>query len=110
MSEFYKIFRDEELPNGRMMSWSKSGYRAENPNSVTYFNANVITLKDGKIWYGDLDLTKDADTLKRIAEQLGETIFVLKESDCRFGDELKPSTDLIKLAVWDTSQDIPFKN
>lgn len=104
-----QILREENLVTGRMLSYSKSEYRENNPNSVVYFNANIVTAKDGKIWYGDLDLTKDADALKRVSEKLGETLFVLKEMDCRFEDEGKDSSQLLSKAVWDTTQDIPFK-
>jgi hypothetical protein len=109
MLEKYKIFRDAELPNGRMMSYSKSSYREANPHSITYFNANIITITDGKVWFGDLDLTKDAEALKRVAAELGETLFVLKELDCRFDNEDIDHSELIKKAVWDTTQETPFK-
>jgi hypothetical protein len=109
MIEKYKILRNEGLPHGRMLCYSKSEYRDANPNSVIYFNANVLTVTDGKIWYGDLDLTNDAEALKRVADELGEPLFVLKELDCRFGDELKPITELIALAVWNTTLETPFQ-
>lgn len=107
--EKYKIFRDEELPNGRMLYYSKSEYKEANPNNVVYFNANIITITDGKVWFGDLDLNKDVDALKRVAEKIGETLFVLKEFDCRFEDEGKGSSELIKKALWNTSEETPTK-
>ncbi len=104
-----KIFRDNNLPEARMISLSKSEYRDSNPHSVCIFNANVITAKDGKIWYGDLDLTKDANALKAVSKELGVILYVLRESDARFENEDKGGVELIQKAVWDTTQDIPFK-
>lgn len=103
------FLKTEKLYNGRMISPSKSEYRERNPNSVVYYNANILTINDGKVWYGDLDLTKDGDALKRISDLLGETLYILKESDYRFENEDAPILESIKKAVWDTTQEIPFK-
>lgn len=105
----YQKLKNEGFQMGRMLSYSKSGYRESNPNSIAYFNANIVTVTDGKIWYGDLDLTKDGEALKRVAIELGEPIFILKELDCRFEDEGNPASDLIKKAVWNTTEQIPTK-
>ena len=42
--------------NGRMISGSKSGYSRTHKKNLAVFNANVCT-ENGKIWYGDLDVT-----------------------------------------------------
>ena len=94
---------------GRMISGSKSGYRRANPNSVCHFNANIVTINDGKVWYGDLDLTKDAEALKLVAKETNTIIYVLREADGRFGEEGKPSVELIKRAVWNTTEETPFE-
>lgn len=108
--EVKHVFRDNGMVMGRMISYSKSEYREKNPHSVCYFNANIFTLQEGKIWYGDLDLTKDGESLKRIAEEKGQTLFVLKEMDGRFENEgLLDFATIKKAAVWDTTQEIPFK-
>lgn len=107
--EITKLLSNEHLSIGRIISYSKSEYREANPNNVAYFNANIVTITDGKVWFGDLDLTKDGDTLKRVAIELGEPLFVLKELDCRFEDEGKSASELITKAVWDTTQEIPNK-
>jgi hypothetical protein len=91
---------------GRMISFSKSDYRDKNPNSVCYFNANIVTAKEGKVWYGDLDLTKDGESLKTIAEETNTIIYVLRELDCRFENESEDGIKLINKAVWDTTQEI----
>jgi len=108
--EIRQSLKDNGFITGRMISYSKSAYREANPKSVCYFNANIVTARDGKIWYGDLDLTKDALGLKVVAEQIGQTIYVLKELDCRFEDEGKDGTQLISKAVWDTNQSCPIND
>jgi hypothetical protein len=71
---------------GRMISASKSGYKERNPDCLVIFNSNVCTEK-GKIWWGDLDVTKSKDALSELAKETGETIYVLFEMDGRFEHE-----------------------
>ena len=61
----------------------------------------------GKVWYGDLNLTKDYIILKSIADTLDTKLYVLWESDGRFGEEKKPIDELIKKAVWNTDENKP---
>ena len=105
----YNYIQDNGLRRGRMISDSKSGYRQSNPNSVCYFNANIITASEGKVWFGDLDLTKEGETLKAIANETNTILYVLKEHDCRFEGEDQHHLGLLSKAVWDTTQEIPFK-
>jgi len=102
-------FKAKGFVIGRMLSFSKTQYRNANPNSVVYFNANIVTVNDGKIWYGDIDLTIDGNKLKELASELNQTIFVLKEMDCRFETANESINETIKKAVWDTTQEIPMK-
>ena len=74
---------------GRMISSSKSGYKERNPDCLVIFNSNVCTEK-GKIWWGDLDVTKSKDALSELAKGTGETIYVLFEMDGRFEHEENP--------------------
>lgn len=71
---------------GRMISGSKQGPKGH----VCVFNANLCTRTAGKIWFGDIDLTADADDLKRLATEKDEPIYVLREMDARFMNEGKP--------------------
>jgi hypothetical protein len=71
---------------GRMILGSKSGYRKMRPDNVAVFNANLC-LSNEKIWYGDVDVTMDAENLSLIARKAGETIYILSEMDARFGSE-----------------------
>jgi hypothetical protein len=59
------IFENEKLLLGRMVSHSKSGYMNKFPDNEVYFNANIFILGEGKIWYGDIDVTKEKEQLKR---------------------------------------------
>jgi len=75
---------------GKMISASKKNY-----NGKCVFNANLCT-KSTKLWFGDIDLEKDTVKLQKIADELKENIYVLKEMDGRFENEKKP---LIENAV-----------
>lgn len=72
--------------SGRMMSGSKRGPEGH----VCVWNANLCTKDGGKFWFGDLDLTDDADDLKRLAAEKGCDIYVLRERDARFTTEANP--------------------
>jgi hypothetical protein len=56
---------------------------------VAVFNANIC-FEDGKVWWGDLDLTIDEAQLADLAAQTGLTTHVLYESDGRFSYEDAP--------------------
>lgn len=74
---------------GRMLSAGKR----EPKGHVCVWNANVCTRSKGKIWFGDLDLTADEADLKAFAVREGETVYVLRERDGRFTNEVKPLLD-----------------
>lgn len=80
-------FTERGFIPGRMISGSKSGYREKNPENVVYFNANIFILGEGKIWWGDLDLTKDTPILEDISREMGKKLYVLSEMDGRFENE-----------------------
>lgn len=92
------------LPQGRMISHSKSGYRRLHPyNPQVYFNANIFIQKDGKpekIWWGDLDLAVDGLYLKTVAEANEVTLYVLPEFEGRIDNPTLAS------AVWDTTKEV----
>jgi hypothetical protein len=83
---------DFSLP-GRMISGSKRIPPGHPDPSRVVFNANVLTRSEGKIWYGDLDLTKDEDDLRLLAKAKGEAVYVLREKDARFMTESNPRWD-----------------
>ena len=90
MSNALDAFIDSGMYIGRMISGSKSGYNQRFPNNVVVFNANICTQEDGKIWYGDLDITRDSASLSSLAQSLGKEVYVLREMDARFDNEAKP--------------------
>jgi hypothetical protein len=95
-----QVFKNHKLYCGQMISGSKQSPKGH----VCVWNANIITRKLGKIWYGDLDLTKSESVLKEIALEIGEPIYVLREMDCRFGTERDSVEILISKAVWSSDK------
>lgn len=78
---------------GRMLSGSKSNYSASHPKSIVYFNGNIYDQEGVKLWYGDIDLRKDAAKLAQIAHLLGESIYVTAESPFRWATQTKESLE-----------------
>lgn len=74
---------------GRMISGNKKCPQGH----ICVFNANICTASKGKIWFGDLDLTKDKEALIEMAKEEGENIYVLREYDARFENEETPKID-----------------
>ena len=74
---------------GKMISASKSGYIERHPGNLAIFNSNVCT-EEGKIWWGDIDVTKSKENLSGLAKEMGKTIYVLFEMDGRFENEEAP--------------------
>ena len=77
---------------GKMISASKSGYRERYPENLAIFNSNVCT-EEGKIWWGDIDITKSKENLSNLAKEMGKTVYVLFEMDGRFENEKEPKLD-----------------
>lgn len=98
----YDLFANHRLYSGRLISAHKEAPKG----CVCVWNANVISPSQGKIWYGDLNITKEGDFLKEIAKELGETLYVLHEHNCRFQTENDPIDVLISRAVWSTDKEI----
>ena len=83
----------------RLLSLSKSMYRRTHPDNLVVFNANICTKERGKIWQGDLDVTEDIDELKRLASEIKEEIYVLREMDARFSTEKNPRWEAFVVRV-----------
>ena len=109
IQEIQQHFEAYNLHSGRMLGGSKTGYSIQRPNNLIIFNANVLMSDVGKVWHGDLNLTEDYLVLKDIAKSLNSTLYVLWESDGRFGEENKPLTALLDKAVWSTDDTKPTK-
>jgi hypothetical protein len=85
--DIYQIFMSNNLMTGRMISGSKSGYMEQYPDNLVVFNANIIIESRGKIWHGDLDITRDYENLEKVSEALEEPLYILREMDARFENE-----------------------
>lgn len=81
MNEFEKIFNDNGFHLGRMISGSKSGYRSRNPENDVVFNARIFVPKRKEpIWWGDLDITLDCETLQKICNEINNELLIFYES------------------------------
>lgn len=68
---------------GAMISASKSGYMRRNPDNKVVFNG-CVCVGANNIWWGDIDITKSADKLQKLADTLGEEVYVLYEYQGRW--------------------------
>jgi len=105
--EVQQFFEAHGFYSARMIGGSKSFYLQEHKDDLVVFNANVLMLEYGKVWYGDLNLTQDHIILKSIAKSINSPLYILREMDARFGEEMKSIADLIEKAVWNTTEDKP---
>jgi len=83
---------------GRLVSSSKTGYWARYPDNLVVFNANLCT-KWGKFWFGDMDVTREFDTVQKLADELKETVYVLSEHDARFEYEDSPRLEKARKVI-----------
>ena len=93
-----ELFEKQKLYCGRMISGNKHAPFGQ----ICIWNANAVIKSQGKIWYGDINLTKEGKKLKKISKEIGEPIYILREMDCRFDTERCLIDTLIKKAVWST--------
>jgi hypothetical protein len=110
VQDVQQYFDAYSFHNGRMIGGSKTRYNAQHPDELIIFNANVLMPGYGKVWYGDLNLTEDYLVLREIAQNLDTVLYVLWESDGRFGEENKSIDVLIKKSVWNTDEVKPTKD
>jgi hypothetical protein len=101
-----KIFGECGLRFGRCFG-SKSGYLRTRRKSAkrvfpVSFNANVFSLKGGKLWWGDLDIYADRLALERVAAKLRCRLYVLYEFDGRFAEAELTTDEIIERAIWHT--------
>lgn len=93
------IFKKNDLINGKILSIHKSDYKREYPNNEIYFNANIFVLGEGKVWYGDIDVTREKEKLETIAKEINQDLFILREMDGRFENEKLNDSEIISKAV-----------
>ena len=95
-----EIFKQKGLFIGRSFVL-KDKYRKSNPSHTILFNANIATIEDGKIWWGDIDLTSDREVLTEIARDMGKDLYIVPELEGRFENE-KLSGKALSLRAVDT--------
>ena len=100
IDEISNIFEKHRLFCSRMISAHKNSP----PGQFCVWNANIVLESCGKVWYGDLNITREAALLKKISKEIGEDVYVLREHDCRFGTEKQTPKELISKAVWSTKE------
>ena len=105
--EVQQFFEAHGFYLSRMIAGAKWEYTEKHPKDLVVFNANIVMPGYGKVWYGDLNLTEDCETLKNIANSINAPLYILWEMDGRFGEETKSIADLIEKSVWDTTEDKP---
>ena len=98
-----ELMEEQNLRCGRMIS----AHKDSPPGCKCVFNANLVSPTKGKVWYGDLNLTREGDKLKEVAKAAGETLYVLREMDCRFETENDAVKLLAARAVWNTNLPTP---
>ena len=98
--DFHNLFEKRNWHCGRMIS----AHKTSPPGHKCVWNANIVTKSQGKVWFGDVNITKDSPLLKEIAAEAGEPLYVLREMDCRFETERDPVDVLIGKAVWNTNE------
>lgn len=93
--------------SGRMLSASKSMYRDKFPDHKIYFNACLFDKDLKQIWYGDIDLDIDKESLQMLANYLKEPIYLTIEQPFRW-DGLKEehidTDDVIVFVAQDKSE------
>ena len=98
---YLKLFMDHRLYLARLISGSKSMYRKQFPDDNTIiFNANIFTKSHGKIWYGDLHISKDCQNLQKIVNKIGEEMIIVSEMFGRFGAEDRKYKEIHKDAFF----------
>lgn len=78
---------NKAFPIGRTISATKSAPA----NCDRVWNGNLCTKEDGKIWFGDLNLTREKWHIQKLANDLNKTVYVLRERDARFSTAENPN-------------------
>lgn len=73
-----EILKEELGPSGRLISMSKGRYHFNNPNNIALFNGNLCTEEEGKIWYGDIDVTEELDKLLSLSKATETYTYCMK--------------------------------
>jgi hypothetical protein len=75
--------------SGKMLYTSRSMKKP-----TTIFNANIFNSKAKKIWFGDLEIERDAEAILKLSRRLGP-LYILYEMGGRFLEEI-PAVGFIR--------------
>lgn len=74
------ILQHHGFREGRLITFSKSGFHRMHPNHFVIFNAKLLTQRALILRQADLDVTVDAKKLTAAAREAGENFYVFAES------------------------------
>ena len=63
IDQISEVFYKHRIHCGRMIA----AHKVSPKGHVCVWNANVVCESSGKIWFGDLNITKEGEILKKIA-------------------------------------------
>jgi len=75
---------------GAMISSHKQAAKTKGREHLAVFNANLVVKGFGKVWFGDIDITRDEEKIKKVALGFKSIVYVLREMDARFEHENSP--------------------
>ncbi len=77
-------------------------YKNSPVDTTCIYNAIIITPSQGMVWYGDVSIANDGDTLRNIATEVGEPLYVLCETDYKSNGVVGSIDQLIRKSLWST--------
>lgn len=89
---------------GRLLSASKTMYREKFPNNKVYFNACLFDKNLKQIWWGDIDLDMDKESLQMLADFLGEPIYLTMEQPFRWDGLKEEDVDRDEVIVFSSGR------
>lgn len=88
MDSIFDTIKEFLGDSGRMIAGMKIAPKGQ----VCVWNGNII-VEGKKVWYGDVNLTKDAKKLQMIANIIQKPLYILREMDARFDTQNAPKLE-----------------
>ena len=101
-NQILDVLRQHGFAEGRLIAFSKSGYRKYYRSHFVVFNAQIFSRRSRVLKTADLDLTLDAEKLTQAARATGENFFVLEENSPNpfWQPGSTPMDRVLRDAVW----------
>jgi hypothetical protein len=101
-NQILAVLRQHGFAEGRLIAFSKSGYRKYYRGHFVVFNAQIFSRRGRVLKTADLDLTLDAEKLNAAARVVGENFFVLEENSPNpfWQPGSTPISRILRDAVW----------